>query len=343
MKTERLDHIAVLNAVAKYLAREPAAPLSDYAESWRFPIIEGFRAGQDVEADYAQNRITFVWRASAREDRRSVAVVGTFDDLWNTTPLKPVMFDGAPTLYRAATVLVPKGQVHTYKFLLDGVPVLDPINPQRVELDNGIEWSRFFTQLCARPISFETWELAILARLTNEVLPLTSRDAQRFMNLYYFNADRQARETSLHQAYRLEQPIGVVNFIDKLVAAAERHRLIDYKLCLTQIDAVLRRRFPTLAPAEVSKDAYQALYAEMASDTVEGWDKARYGSPRFFLQILRRHTYTGAFSHPKYGGNAGAAGWAWLEDRFRGRNNESCFDWRRALEPPLGQSADYHA
>src|SRR5262249_50066804 len=161
---------------------------------WRFPMVESFRAGRDVEAEYAQNRVTFVCRASGRDDRRSVAVVGTFDDLWNMMPLEPVLFDGAPTLYRAATVLVPKGQVHTYKFLLDGEPSLDPINPQRVTLDNGIEWSRFFTHLCAKPISFESWELAILARLTNEVLPLTSRDAQRFMDLYYFTADRQARE-----------------------------------------------------------------------------------------------------------------------------------------------------
>src|SRR5205807_4145267 len=102
------------------------------------------------------------------------------------------------------------------------------------------------------------------------------------MDLYYFTADRQARESIFHQAFRLEQPIGAVNFIDKLVAGAERHRLIDYKLCLTQIDAILRRRFPTLTPAEVSKAAYQALYQEMASDNVDGWDKNQYASPRFF-------------------------------------------------------------
>jgi hypothetical protein len=81
----------------------------------------------------------------------------------------------------------------------------------------------------------------------------------------------------------------------------------------------------------------------MANDSVDGWDKAQYGSPNFFLQLLRRHTYTGAFSHPKYGGNAGAAGWAWLEDRFRGPGNESCFNWQRAIEQPLGTSADYVA
>jgi hypothetical protein len=343
VQREMLDHTAVLNYAAKYLSRNSSAPPSEKSETWRFPLIESYRAGGDTAAEYPINRVTFVWRVASADDRRQVAVVGSFDDLWVATPLEPVLFDGGPTLYRAVTVLVPKGQVHTYKFLVDGQTVLDPINPQRVVLDNGIEWSRFFTNLCATPVSFENWELAILARLTNEVLPLTSRDAQRFMDLYYFTADRHARETSLHQAFRLEQPIGAVNFIDKLVAAAERHRLLDYKICLSQINAVLKRRFPTLTPAQVSKDAYQTLYQEMASDNVEGWDKSQYASPRFFLQILRRHTYSGAFSHPRYGGNAGAAGWAWLEDRFRGPNDSSCFDWRRSIEQPLGVSLDYFA
>ena len=120
-------------------------------------------------------------------------MVGSFDNLWDATPLDPVLFDGQPTLYRAATVLVPKGQIHTYKFLVDGQPTLDPINPQRIVLDNGIEWSRFFTQQCANPVSFEAWELVILTRLTNEILPFTSVDAQRFMDLYYFTADKGAR------------------------------------------------------------------------------------------------------------------------------------------------------
>jgi gluconate 2-dehydrogenase subunit 3-like protein len=343
LKREPLDHTCVLNSVGKYLTRRPDAPLSDCVEPWRFPLIDSYRAGQDVATEYWLNRITFVWRAASKDDTKAVSVVGSFDNLWDATSLEPVLFDGQSTLYRAATVLVPKGQVHFYKFLEDGRPALDPINPQRTVLDNGNEWSRFFTQQCAIPVSFETWELAILARLTNEILPFTSQDAQHFMDLYYFTADRQARETVLHQAFRLEQPIGAVNFIDKLVAREERHRLIDYKLCLSLIDGVLRNRFPGLTPAEVSKDAYQNLYQQMAADTVDGWDKTRYGSPNYFLQLLRRHTYAGAFSHPKYGGNAAAAGWAWLEDRFRGPNDVSCFDWRRSIEQPLGASADYFA
>ena len=339
MKREPLDHSSVLNFAGKYLARGPDAPGTDYAEAWRFPIVDGYRSNTAEPV----NLVTFVWRATAIDDRRPISVVGTFDNLWDATPLEPVLFDGQPTLYRAATVLISKGQVHLYKFMVDGQSAPDPINPQRTVLDNGVEWSRFFTDLCAVPVSFESWELAILARLTNEILPFTGDDAQRFMDLYYFNADKRAREDTFHQAFRLEQPIGAANFIDKLVAREERHRLTDYKICLKLIAEVLRARFPGLAPADVSKDAYQDLYGQMATDKVDGWDTGRYGSAKFFLQLLRRHTYTGAFSHPKYGGNAGAAGWAWLEHRFRGPKGESCFNWERAIEPPLGASADYAA
>src|ERR1700704_6641684 len=153
MQREPLDHIGALNLAAKYLARRPDAPLSDYAEPWRIPTV-------DADRSFRLNRVTFVWRAESGDDNRTVSVVGSFDNLWDSTPLEPV-------------VLVSQGQVHTYKFLVDGQPVLDPINPQRTVLDNGIEWSRFFTQGCATPVSFETWELAILTRLTNEILPFT--------------------------------------------------------------------------------------------------------------------------------------------------------------------------
>lgn len=339
MKREPLDHTGVLNVAGKYLARRFDATPSDYAESWRVPIVDAHRSADGARL----NRVTFVWRAAPADETHDVAVTGSFDNLWDMTPLEAVLFDGQPTLYRAVTVLVPEGQIHRYRFVLNGQPTLDPINPQRVVLDNGMEWSRFFTAQCTLPVCFESWELAILARLTNEVLPFTSDDAKRFMDLYYFTADRQARSTTLHQAFRLEQPIGAVNFIDKLVAREERHRLIDYKICLRLIDGLLRRRFPGEEPAVASKDAYQTLYTEMAANQVDGWDTGQYGSPNFFLQILRRHTYSGAFSHPKYGGNAASAGWAWLENRFHGPNGESCFDWRRAIEPPLGTSADYVA
>jgi len=139
----------------------------------------------------------------------------------------------------------------------------------------------------------------------------------------------------------LEQPIGAVSFIDNLVAREERHHLIDYKICLRLIDGLLRHRFPGLAPEQVSKDGYQDLYKQMAAGVVDGWDAEQYQSPNYFLQLLRRHTYTGAFSHPKYGGNIAGAGWAYLEQNYVGPQGESCFDWKRSIEAPLGASTDY--
>jgi hypothetical protein len=75
---------------------------------------------------------------------------------------------------------------------------------------------------------------------------------------------------------------------------------------------------------------------------VPGWDYEAYGNPRFFLQLLRRHAITGAFAHPKYCGNAGASGWAYLEERYRDpQTGATLFNWRQAQEPPLGTSEHY--
>ncbi len=97
----------------------------------------------------------------------------------------------------------------------------------------------------------------------------------------------------------------------------------------------------------MSREIYFDLYNEMASNQVAGWDYDAYGSPQFFLYLLRRHVVTGAFCHPKYGGNAGAAGWAYLAERYAlpsggpGQQGETLFEWRRALEVPLGVNTDY--
>jgi len=142
--------------------------------------------------------------------------------------------------------------------------------------------------------------------------------------------------------------VGEVNFIDNQLAREERHRLIDYKICLDIIDRVLRQRNPYIEPPAMTSETFEDLYNQMANDDVPGWDKNRYGSPRFFLYLLRRHTICGAFSHPKYGGNTGGAGWAFLAERYAqppaapNQAAQTLFDWRRAIEQPLGTSADYH-
>jgi hypothetical protein len=90
------------------------------------------------------------------------------------------------------------------------------------------------------------------------------------------------------------------------------------------------------------KEMYRDLYEQMATGSVPDWDYQRYNNPRYFLQLLRRHVFTGAFSHPKYGGNIGATGWAYLEEKYRDDRGQTLFNWRRIIEKPLGVSADYH-
>jgi hypothetical protein len=125
-----------------------------------------------------------------------------------------------------------------------------------------------------------------------------------------------------------------VNYIDKVVARAERHHIDDYRTCLDLIDEVLKARNPGRDPLTLPRDAFADLYGEMADDRVGGWDTSRYGSPRYFLLLLRRHAMTGAFVHPRHGGNSGTAGWAYLQSRYP-------FDWAAAMEAPLGRNTDY--
>jgi Gluconate 2-dehydrogenase subunit 3 len=135
--------------------------------------------------------------------------------------------------------------------------------------------------------------------------------------------------------------VGAVNFIDNILAKEENHHLVDYKLSLKQIDRVLRKRNPFIEPSDMSKELYIDLYNEMATNKVDGWNYDQYSSPLYFLQLLRRHTYTGAFSHPKYGGNVGASGWAYLSERYRDAEGQTLFDWQKAIEQPLGTNNDY--
>jgi hypothetical protein len=343
------DDVSVLNVCAKYLARTDSSARHNFGqftaddararvcEAWRFPMIDSYSDGKDPIASYEFNEVTFVYGLPWMPRPGSVGVIGTFASLHSPIPLRPL---GA-TPFFTCTLKVPKGEVHTYKFIVDGQSMPDPINPQRVMLENGREWSRFFTQLCSTPVSFERWELALLDRLTAHILPFRTVEGENFLQRFYFGADRQTKETQYAHAYRLDQPVGVLNFIDKVVAREESHHLVDYKLCLAEVDRVLRARNPFTEPWNVSRELFVDLYDAMWNGAVAGWNYAAYGNPRHFIQLLRRHTFTGAFSHPKYGGNAGAAGWAYLEERFRKPDGSTSFDWRRVTEQPLGTDPVY--
>lgn len=346
-----LDSEYVLNQCTKYLARDNTDPRHNYGqytandprgticEAWRFPVVETFRGDTPAEGDTRFNAVTFVWPARKENAPDKVAIVGTFGALYEALPLQKVGDSG----HFAVTVQVPKGELHYYRFIVDGSVVNDPVNPQQATLDNGQTWSRFFTHLCTQPLSFEEWEIEILGRLTDHILPFRTEEAQNFFDRFYKDSDKGTKETQYARAYRLDQPVGVVNYIDKLLAKEEAHHLIDYRICLRQIDNVLNAWRPGVPRVLRSRELYIDLYNAMANTSQEllGWDYGAYQNPRYFLQLLRRHTYTGAFAHPKYGGNVGAMGWAYLEETARDEFGKSAFDWRRALELPVGRCGDY--
>ncbi|MFO1002323.1 MAG: hypothetical protein U0936_18505 [Planctomycetaceae bacterium] len=85
----------------------------------------------------------------------------------------------------------------------------------------------------------------------------------------------------------------------------------------------MRQRDPAHDPGRASADLFEQIYKEMAAGSVNGWDTSDYGSPQYFLDLVRRHAFTGAFGHPKYGGNVSAAGWAYLQSHFP-------FAWERS-------------
>jgi hypothetical protein len=343
------DDIYVLNHTTKYLARDNTDERHNYGqfsagdpraricENWRFPVIDGHYDPVDPAESFNWNEVTFVYSFAKGTAPQSVSVVGTFAPLYEPVELRQI-----PDMpFFAVTVLVPKGEVHTYRFLVDGQSQLDPVNPQRVTLDNGREWSRFFTHGCTERLSFEPWEMDILSRLTDHILPFRTREGERFLAQYYESLDRASRESQYPGAYRFDESVGIANFIDKLVAREENHHLIDYKICLGLINRLLRQRNPYVAPRNMSMDMYVELYQQMASGSIPGWNYGEYQNPRYFLQLLRRHAITGAFAHPKYCGNAGASGWAYLGERYRDEQGNTLFDWRRNLEKPLGTNDFY--
>src|SRR3954452_18920038 len=168
-ETVARDHRYVLNHCTRFLARDvtdrrhafgqyaDGDPRATICEAWRFPIV-------DSNADYGFNDVTFVYDGR-RTPAADVRVVGTFAPLYEQTPLEPVRFLGDGTGYHAVTIKVPKGQVHTYKFVVDEVSTVDSINPQTTVLDNGQTWSRFITDACQQPVFLTRRERDLLGRI----------------------------------------------------------------------------------------------------------------------------------------------------------------------------------
>ena len=236
------------------------------------------------------NTVTFVYAGADPSSPASVGVIGTFATLYEPLALRQLRWEGEPTRFWALSCAVPKGQQHRYRFVIDGAfPINDPINPQERAEDNGVVWSTFFTDAYSSPVVMERWELDILYRLATEILPFQTQGASNFLNRFYDYLDKASQDSRYAQAYRMDTSVGEVNFVDNILAREERHHLQDYKICLRIIDRVLRRRNPYTEPARMSRNEYIALYNDMASNTVAGWDYQAYASPQYFLYLLRRH------------------------------------------------------
>ncbi|MEH8388858.1 gluconate 2-dehydrogenase subunit 3 family protein [Klebsiella pneumoniae] len=358
------DDVYILNHCARSLARNNVDPRHNYgqysaedvaatiAEAWRFPIIDSYRNPEDGSG-HDLNLVTFVCVNRAAALGTTIGVIGSFASLIEPIPLEQVNDSD----YWAVSVIVPKGQNHYYQFIADGRVMLDPINPQHILRQDGGEWSYFFTEYCTNLITLERWQADLLGRLTDHILPFRTTEGQRWLSRYHDQLDKGAREDQFMRAFQLDQSVGAVGFIDKILARQERHRLVDYEICLDLCYRLLRNWHPNSDPLKLPVDEFLRLYNQLANGTIgtiPGWDYGRYQNPRFFLQLLRRHTFTGAFSHPKYGGNAGAAGWQFLASnlvdpdtkqlpRLASVTTPACyFDWARAHEPPLGRNTEYH-
>lgn len=344
------DEQYVLNHCTTYLARSDQAARHDFGfghyeerdigarirEAWRFPIVDSCAVAPSGESESEFNDVTFVF-PDFEMQRDSVAVVGAFDRLYQPIELRRIDFLGEPTAYFAITIPVPKRSVFHYRFLVDGEFVIDQINPQRDRLENGELWSRFFTWECTSPVVLQRWQLGILERFCDHILPFRTRQGERFFSWYYKHLADEAKAGSIRGSFRIDDSAGAANYIDKILAKEERHHLGDYKICLRQLRRIIQERDPDFEPEDASEKTYVDIYNEMATGQigeVAGWNLSEYGSPRHFLNLLRRHAFTGAFSHPKYGGNVTTAGWQFLQSRFP-------FDWQQSLEQPLGTSTSY--
>jgi hypothetical protein len=331
----------IFNFCTKYLVRDNA---SDTAvnEGWRFPLIAPICHDNSTTALF--NEVTFIYHNTKAEKIDSVEIIGSFIPVFRSMPLQEIQFEGEGTGIYYLTVVLPVGKGYHYRFLVNGEQQLDTINPQRYTQPTGKEWSFFFTDFYNYSNEFEEWEINLLYRLVEQILPFRTEEAQNFIDRFYDNQPRHEKEQT--PIYRLDKSVGEVNYITNILAREERHHLNDYKICLLLIDEVLRKRNPVVNSWEVSVEMINDLYNEMAADNVPGWDYNRYGSPQYFLKVLRRHCIVGAFCHPRHGGNIGCAGWNYLKEKYSikdatGQVTGTCFNWQLAIEPPFGVNTNY--
>lgn len=328
------DHAHTLDLCAKHLARLNSDtrhsyngyldndPRGRFSEGWRFPVVE-------TDTEQSSNQVTFVWRREMDEARpASVALLGTFAALYSRILLVEI----PDSIYWHVRLRIPPKTCHRYLFEVDGRLERDRVNPQTESDETGNIWSRFFTEYTVKPLVLQAHERLLLDRFVRHILPFRTRAAEEFLS-----APGNPLPGGI---YELDQAIGVLNFVDKLLAREESHNARDYHICLREIERILRQRRPFDEPHQVPDGVFEQLYEDMKG-VPQGWRTHLYGNPSHFLKMVRRHVFLGAFAHPKYGGNAMGMGWRFLEERFRDSNGNSVFDWRKAIEEPLGTNKEY--
>ncbi|MEH0155556.1 gluconate 2-dehydrogenase subunit 3 family protein [Limibacter armeniacum] len=330
-------HLArtVFSSAHKYDIASVSTSLSQHIpEAWRFPIIDCYSENSGTGA-YDFNEVTFVWCDYSKSSTDlTVELFGTFDKLYKAIPLKRV----EKSMYYTVSLKIPKGEVHYYKFKVNGQVVLDPINPQRHTDEGDNEWSQFFTDMCNHLLTFEKWEADLLQKITQHILPFRTTNGKRFLDYYYHALSNSGKRT----ASRLDETVGVVNFIDKVLTREETYHLVDYRICLEVIDRLLRKRNPFIDPVEMGSEIYETLYDEMMSGQfIPDWDYSKFNNPQYFMELIRRHTFTGAFCHPRYGGNIGAAGWEYISESNKDAEGNTLFNWKLAIEQPFGENLEY--
>ncbi len=336
----------IFNYCTKYLIRDRSNESEDNSrptEGWRFPLVMT-KLHEEEKNVGKLNEVTFVYKQSKVEDVKQVELIGSFLPLYKKLPLKPLTFMGAPSGLYYLTVILPVGKGYYYRYLVNGQSKLDPINPQKTMFKHGKEWSFFFTDYFNYSNDFEEWEMNLLQRLVQQIALFRTEEAQNFVNRFYQGLPRGEKDAM--PIYKLDESVGEINYITNILAREERHHLQDYKICIKLIDQVLRQRNPVVNSWQVSEELINDLYEQMANGNVPGWDYQQYNDPKYFIKLIRRHSITGAFCHPRHGGNIGCAGWNYLKEKYSikdetGQTIGTHFNWALSIEKPFGKNENY--
>jgi hypothetical protein len=357
----------IFNYCTKYLIRERSNENADQdtiTEGWRFPLVmavlheEQPIEGQDIPIGTEQvkannytgkyNEVVFIFYDKHQEVNDKIEIIGSFLPMYDSRELIPLEYKGDFSGIYYLALKLPIGNGFYYRYRIKGKDILDPINPQRTTLQNGRQWSFFFTDYYNYSHLFEEWEINLLYRLVEQITPFRTKESQNFINRFYEGLSQ--RDKQLMKIYKLDESVGEVNYITNILAREERHHLNDYKTCLKLIDKLLGKRNPYIESWKVSRELIDELYNDFVKNEkgtlIPDWDYTQYQNPTYFLKTLRRHCIVGAFSHPRYGGNIGGAGWDFVKDRFNikdtsGKVIGSYFNWDLAIERPLGQNPYY--